>query len=195
MCRGIAGASGWRGAMIASNVSPLRARRATQWTISAGCPPGRRAGQALASPWRQTTSLARARSSAGAAGRRADGARRWEGVALAGAAHVRHVVQLHVDHGLEGAQQRREPLGRSFQRAQHLRQRLDGRDVVEGGLAPYPVAAGGGRREPELGQSGQHGVALEQLARLPPGSVHHHQRDRAGRARLRQIDRARAREQ
>ena len=38
---GIAGASGRRGAMIASKVSPVAARRATQWTISGGWPPAR----------------------------------------------------------------------------------------------------------------------------------------------------------
>ena len=104
-------------------------------------------------------------------------------VPLAGAAHGARVVQLRVDHRLERAQQPGEPLGRALERPQHVRQRFHRRHAVVGGLAPDAVVAGRGRREPDLRQPRQHRVALEQLARLPPGAVDHHQRDRLPAAR------------
>ena len=60
-----------------------------------------------------------------------------------------------------------------------------------GRLAPDAVVAGRARREPDLRQRRQRGVALQQLARLPPGAVDDHQRDRTRRLRLREIDRVR----
>ena len=122
-------------------------------------------------------------------------ARAVDGVALARAAHRLRVVKLRVDHRVERAPQRREPIGIALERAQHLRQRLDRRHAVIGRLLPDPVVAGRRRREPDLGQRRQHGVALEQLARLPPGAVDHDQRDRTGGLHLRDVDRARPGEQ
>ena len=104
-----------------------------------------------------------------------------DGVAPARAPHRPRVVQLRVDHRLERPQQRREPFRIALERAQHLRQGLDGRHAMIGGLAADPVVAGRARREPDLRQRRQRGVALQQLARLPPGAVDDDQRDRTGR--------------
>ena len=195
MWLGTAGASGRRGAMIASNVSPLRARRATQCTISGGMAAGptRRPGVRLAV---QADDVGRARRAGSARRSRSPRRPRPEHrVPLARATHRARVVQLRVDHRLERTQQPREPL-RARLRARPARgQRLDRRHAVIGGLAPDAVVAGRGRREPDLRQRRQRRVALEQLARLPPGAVDHDQRDRRLELNLRQIDRVRSREQ
>ena len=109
-------------------------------------------------------------------------------VPLARPAHMGGVVDLRVDHRLERTQQPREPLGRPLELTEDVSERLDSRDAIVGGLAPDAIVAGRGRREPNLRQRGQPRVPLQQLARLPPGAIDHHQRDRAFELRLRQID-------
>ena len=190
MCRGIPGASGRRGAMIASNVSPVRAT-ARDPVHDLGRVIDRRACRPGVRLAVQTDDVVRPFAQQGRRPRPRRVARVVNGVTPARAAHRARVVQLRVDHRLERPQQRREPLRIALERAQHLRQGLDGRHAMIGGLAPDPVVAGRARREPDLRQRRQRGVALQQLARLPPGPVDDHQRDRTRRIRLREIDRVR----
>src|SRR5690606_34388253 len=88
-----------------------------------------------------------------------------------------HGADLPVDQRLEGAQQRREVLP-GFQPAEGLDDGFQGGQGARLRRLAQPVAGGQTLRQAQARQALQRRIQVQQLARLAPGAVGHHQLQR-----------------
>ncbi len=123
--------------------------------------------------------LAQHRGGVGARAGAGAGARPAAARARVGAARL--LRELRVDHGPEGREQRQKARRITLERAEHVRERLDRRDVRLARLAANAVIARPGGREGVARQRRELGVQPQELLRLPPGAVQNHQGDRPAR--------------
>ena len=84
---------------------------------------------------------------------------------------------LRVDHRAEGMEQRAKAFGISFQRTQHVHERLDGRHAAGVRFAADAIFAGSARRKGIARESAEFGVFANELFRLPPRAVDHDEGD------------------